>query len=98
VNTQTNTSNFGFNRITKYPRADYVVLDELEARLATHDRNSSLEDIIPRLGFKKMIVTQGYLGAVGFNGTFTQQKAVANKISPVISIKRFFMIQLFLFF
>jgi bifunctional ADP-heptose synthase (sugar kinase/adenylyltransferase) len=80
VNTQTNTSNFGFNMITKYPRADYVVLDELEARLATHDRTSKLEDIIPRLGFNKIIVTQGYLGATGFNGTFTHQKARADKV------------------
>jgi sugar/nucleoside kinase (ribokinase family) len=80
VNTQTNTSNFGFNMITKYPRADYVVLDELEARLAVHDRTSSLEEIIPKLGFSKVIVTQGYLGAVGFNGTFYQQQAVASKV------------------
>ncbi len=34
VNAQTNSQNYGFNLITKYPRADYVVIDELEARLA----------------------------------------------------------------
>jgi len=80
VNTQTNTSNFGFNMITKYPRADYVVLDELEARLATHDRTSKLEEIILRLGFNKIVVTQGYLGATGFDGIFIHQKATADKV------------------
>lgn len=80
VNTQTNTSNFGFNMITKYPRADYVVLDELEARLATHDRVSNLEDVIAKLRFNKIVVTMGYLGALGFDGSFTKQPAVADKI------------------
>ncbi len=80
VNTQTNTSNYGFNLITKYPRADYVVLDELEARLAVHDRHSKLEEVITKLAFNKIVVTQGYLGAIGFNGTFTNQAARADKV------------------
>src|ERR1700682_1319007 len=41
VNCQTNSTNFGFNLITKIPRAELVVLDELEARLAVHDREKS---------------------------------------------------------
>ena len=32
------------------------------------------------LGFPKIVVTQGYLGAVGFNGTFTNQPARADKV------------------
>lgn len=86
VNTQTNTSNYGFNLITKYPRADYVVLDELEARLAVHDRESKLEDVIIELEFTKIVVTQGYLGAIGYegsrldNGVFSRQEAKANKV------------------
>ena len=80
VNTQTNTSNYGFNLITKYPRADYVVLDELEARLAVHDRVSKLQNVINKLGFQRIVVTQGYLGAMGFNGTYTNQPARADKV------------------
>ena len=38
VNTQANPGNLGFHVITRYPRADYVCLDESEARLATGDR------------------------------------------------------------
>jgi rfaE bifunctional protein nucleotidyltransferase chain/domain len=42
VNTQTNAANLGFNLATKYPRADYVCLDEAEIRLATRDRWSPI--------------------------------------------------------
>lgn len=39
VNAQTNAGNAGFNPITKYQRADYVCVDEPEARLATCKQN-----------------------------------------------------------
>jgi bifunctional ADP-heptose synthase (sugar kinase/adenylyltransferase) len=70
VNAQTNSANHGFNLITKYPRADYVVLDELEARLAAHDRDSPIEEIVEKLGFKRIVVTLGPNGAIGFDGRF----------------------------
>ncbi len=70
VNAQTNSANLGFNLITKYRYADYVVVDELEARLAAHDRDSPIEKIIEKLGFKKIIVTLGPHGAIGFDGRF----------------------------
>jgi bifunctional ADP-heptose synthase (sugar kinase/adenylyltransferase) len=80
VNTQTNTSNFGFNVITKFPRADFVVLDELEARLATHDRHSPIEDVILELGFKKIIVTMGSNGAIGYDGEFYKASALTTEV------------------
>ena len=80
VNTQTNSQNYGFNLITKYPRADYVVLDELEARLATHDQDSPIEDVILKLGYKKIVVTLGANGAVGFDKEFYREGALADKI------------------
>ncbi len=80
VNAQTNSTNYGFNLITKYPRADYVVVDELEARLAAHDRDSDIEDVILKLGFKKIIVTRGKNGAIGFDGAFERQAAVTDKV------------------
>lgn len=80
VNAQTNATNYGFNLITKYPRADFVVIDELEARLATHDRDSPIEDVILKLGFDKIIVTMGANGACGFDGAFERQKATADKV------------------
>lgn len=80
VNAQTNSTNFGFNLITKFPRADFVVIDELEARLAAHDRDSEIEKIILSLGFNNIIVTMGKEGAIGYNGEFHRQAAVADNI------------------
>ncbi len=81
VNAQTNATNYGFNMITKYPRADFVVVDELEARLATHDAKRPIEDVILKLGFKKIIVTQGTRGAIGYDGTsFERQDALTDKV------------------
>lgn len=80
VNAQTNTTNFGFNLITKYPRADFVVIDELEARLAAHDNEHDIEDVILKLGFKNIIVTMGYDGAVGFDGAFHRAKGTTANI------------------
>jgi len=80
VNAQTNSANHGFNLITKYPRADFVVLDELEARLAAHDRDSPIENVIERLGFHKIIVTLGQSGCIGYDGAFCTDTAGVNRV------------------
>lgn len=82
VNAQTNATNYGFNLITKYPRADFVVVDELEARLATREREAPIEDVILALhkhGFPKIIVTQGIKGAAGFDGAFERAPALTDR-------------------
>ena len=83
VNTQTNSNNFGFNVITKYPQADYVVVDELEARLAAHDKDSTLETVITRLGYNKIAVTLGKHGAIGFDGGFCYEEAKDDLDKPL---------------
>lgn len=81
VNAQTNSTNFGFNLVTKFPRADFVVIDELEARLAAHDRDSSIEHVISQLGFDNIIVTLGKNGAVGFrDNAFLYSKSSTNRV------------------
>jgi len=80
VNAQTNSANHGFNLITRYPHADYVVIDELEARLAAHDRDSRLEIVMDRLGFKRMVVTMGPNGSLGYDGHFVHVPAVTRKV------------------
>jgi bifunctional ADP-heptose synthase (sugar kinase/adenylyltransferase) len=45
VNTQANPGNLGFHVVTRYPRADYVCLDESEARLAARDRWSPAAEL-----------------------------------------------------
>lgn len=71
VNTQTNSANFGYNLITKYPRADYVCIDAAEARLASGSKHDSVEAIIhdrlaPAIHCPRIIVTQASRGCTGF--------------------------------
>jgi bifunctional ADP-heptose synthase (sugar kinase/adenylyltransferase) len=81
---QTNAANHGFNLITKYPRADYIVIDEPEARLAAHDRASPIEDVMRALAADrcdKMIVTHGRHGAYGLHqGVFTHAPALSRNV------------------
>ena len=84
VNAQTNAPNMGFNMITKYRRADYIVIDELEARLAAHDRDSAIEDVILKLGYRNIVVTMGKNGAIGFDGAFERQASVTEKITDTM--------------
>lgn len=72
VNAQTNTSNYGYNLITKYPRANYFCLDEWELRLAYQDRQGDIESMIHTLSQRTsspgaVSVTRGHLGAVTYN-------------------------------
>lgn len=68
VNTQINSGNRGYHAITRYPRADFLCLNEPEARLAAHDRQSPLEqisaDLVARLQARAMVVTRGANGAL----------------------------------
>ncbi len=84
INAQTNASNIGFNLISKYQKADYVVIDEYEARLAAGDRHSSIRDVIWKVAtgkFRKMVVTLGNRGAIGWDGeTFTECSAFTETI------------------
>jgi len=73
VNTQTNSANAGFNLITKYPRADYVCIDEPEARLAIHQKEGDISEVINKIfktiNVKKLIITRGHLGSAAYDGT-----------------------------
>mgnify|MGYP001577740569 FL=1 len=77
VSAQTNSSNIGFNLITKYTRADYAVIDEPEARLAAADRYSAISVVAEKLArdrFSKLIITHGPHGAYGWEeGKFIHQ-------------------------
>lgn len=81
VAAQTNSSNIGFNLITRYPRADYIVIDEPEARLAAADRDGHIEDVVHRLAHgrcERFVVTHGKNGAYGYDqGKFFHQPALS---------------------
>ena len=90
VNTQTNSANSGFNLITKYPRADYVCVDEPEIRLALSNRSADLKDLILDIAGKMnapcVTVTRGHNGSVdytvkgGFAETPVFSKEVVDRI------------------
>lgn len=71
VNVQTNSANIGFNLITKFPRADYICIDEPEIRLAMHDKFSNLRQLMLKVSKKqdcsKIIVTQGHKGSLAYS-------------------------------
>ncbi len=70
ISSQTNSANAGFNLITKYPRADYICIDEPEIRLACHDKFGKLEDLIIRIAKKlncnRIVVTHGHHGSLSY--------------------------------
>ena len=90
LNTQTNGANIGFNLITKYPRADYVCIDDPEMRLAHHDRFADIKDLMKKtakhLKAKYVTVTRGHLGSVvysaknGFAETPVLSKEIVDRI------------------
>jgi len=71
ANVQTNSSNIGFNVVTKFPRADYICIDEPELRLACHDKSSKLEDLILKVSkqikCRKIIITRGHRGSLVYS-------------------------------
>jgi rfaE bifunctional protein nucleotidyltransferase chain/domain len=71
VNTQINSGNRGYHAITRYPRADFVSLNEPEARLANHNRHDPIEHVVKnladRLNTRYFAVTQGTKGVMMFD-------------------------------
>jgi rfaE bifunctional protein nucleotidyltransferase chain/domain len=84
VNCQTNSANLGFNLITKYRRANYICLDENEARMAFSDRRAPLAGLAQRLGTiaPKVIITCGKDGCVTWErfGETHEVPAVAKSV------------------
>lgn len=70
INVQTNSANAGFNLVNKYPHADYVCVDEMELRYATHDRFGDVRNIAQRvqkdLSAKLLITTRGSKGSLAY--------------------------------
>lgn len=71
INAQTNSANMGFNLVSRYPRADFVCIDALEARLASRDRTGELTQIIGHslpdsLACDRFMITNGRHGALTY--------------------------------
>ena len=70
VNVQSNAGNYGYNLATKYPQADYLCLDEQEARLATQNKDGPIIDSVEELACiaPRVAVTLGREGSIGTGG------------------------------
>ncbi|MBF0426630.1 MAG: adenylyltransferase/cytidyltransferase family protein [Magnetococcales bacterium] len=68
VNTQINSGSRGYHAITRYPRADFVSLNEPEVRQAAHNRHHPLEQVTAQIAkqvnARQMAVTMGAVGAM----------------------------------
>lgn len=86
INAQTNSANMGFNLITKYPKADFVCVDALEARLASKDRTSELTQVINHY-LPAMIQCDRFLVTNGGHGSLTYQRGDVVRSVPAFSSK-----------
>ena len=71
INCQSNSANLGFNLITKYPKSDFICIDEPELRLAASDNISDIEKIvskkiIKKINCKNITITRGRKGSFSF--------------------------------
>lgn len=86
VNTQINGGNRGHHVITRYPRADFVSINEPELRLTTHNRFDPLENLITQISTvvqaQQFAVTRGINGAVLWDAAGSQLYQ-----SPALSTK-----------
>lgn len=68
VNAQSNAGNYGYNLITKYAIADFICIDNPEARLAAGMADEPIEHVIseglaPRISCDRFLVTHGKFGS-----------------------------------
>jgi rfaE bifunctional protein nucleotidyltransferase chain/domain len=87
VNTQINSGNRGYHVINKYPRADFVSLNEPEIRLAAHNRADLLETVVElvseRVQTKYLAVTRGTKGVMMYDAEsklFHQVPALSTRV------------------
>lgn len=68
VNTQINSGNRGYHVINRYPRADFVSLNEPELRLAAHNRHDPLEmvseEVADNVKASQLAITRGSKGVM----------------------------------
>lgn len=85
LSVQTNSLNFGFNLASKWPRADYLLLDEEELRLNMRDKVSPLIDLAEKqrqdMGAKYIAITRGHEGCIVISDAgIAEAPALATKI------------------
>lgn len=91
VHTQANAGNFGFNTVSKYPRADFICVSEKEIRLEARQRQKDLYRIVEqtahKLGASRALITRGQQGVLcwGRDEGFTIVPALAGHFNDRLS-------------
>lgn len=85
VNTQLNSGNRGYHVITRYPKADFVSLNEHEVRIAAHNKHGDIESITKEIHDKVSVantaITRGVNGVMLFDGdNFINIPAISTKV------------------
>ncbi len=82
VNVQANAGNYGFSLATKWPRADYLCVDEVEARLATQNQHRPIKDSLILLAgrYESVAITLGKSGAIGCYENSAEAPAFTDRI------------------
>lgn len=90
LNVQTNSANTGFNLVTKYPKADFVCVDEVELRYATHDKVSDLKKVAEVIQEKMkcdlLVTTRGPDGSLSLSRRegFVETPAFASSVVDAV--------------
>ncbi len=79
VNVQTNSSNRGYNLFTKYPKANFLCIDEPEIRLATQQKFAPVGQILKYI--QNLISCEHFIVTHGKHGCYVRDKK--NKIDVV---------------
>ena len=85
INTQTNSTNFGFNLLSKYKKGNFFCVDELEARLLMSDRRADIDSlarkIMRKMNTQSLMISRGKYGLRYYkNNSVFNAPALANKV------------------
>lgn len=84
VNAQSNSANFGFNLITRYPRADVVFIDTPEAQLAVGNKTTDPATVVSKVLPTRMECDRFVL-TLGAGGCTTWEKGKSVQTVPAFA-------------
>ncbi len=88
VNAQANSANLGFNLITKYNRADFVCIDEREAKLASGKKHADMahvleDELATAIKCQNFFITQGSRGCLCWSSSYGNLSVPAFEYDPI---------------
>lgn len=84
VNAQSNSANFGFNLVTRYPRADLVCIDTPEAQLAVGEKFMDPAEMVGR-ALPGRIDSDRFILTLGRSGCVTWRRGEAIQAIPAFA-------------